>query len=690
MNNKIKISNIAPQEIQINTGGGISGITNVYVNGVDVTLGTKAYVIVPTKLSELTNDEGFITSETDPTVPSYVKAISLSDINSWNSKQDALVSGTNIKTINNNNILGSGNIEIGTEYEAGVGINITGNTINNTIRSYNDLEDLPTIPTRISQLVNDKGFVSYNTHDLTNYLETSQLKKILPRVSETGTDLTLNDTIEFKMDFDILPSEIQQIRTTGKNLLQNNGTTTTLNGLTFTKNEDGTIKVNGTATAQTIYNINESVVLNGTYIITGCPTNGADATYFLQIYGTGAVNEYGNGATTSNINAVVRIVIRNGVTLNNLVFKPMIRLSSVSDSSYEPYTGGKPSPSIAYPQEIYATRGNNQINICGKNMFDKDSANVYNGYFTPSSPTITSNVNHRIVYIPIQPNTTYTIQKSNAGGDNTRFAIGTTANIPTTGVAVSQVTLNNTATSLTITTNASAKYLVVWCYFTSNTAITFDNLLATIQIEEGSTATTFEPYQGNSFPFNLNFPYGEDVYFKYTRTGQGITYYDRIFKNTPNDPDYTSDLPLDYIYLRKQHVFRVLSTSDDWTYERLDNYSIFRLENGTEHCAISVPFSNYFSSPNIINIGGDLEIYIPDSDGITNLEEFKTFLDDNDVYIMYPTGYPEYISLDTDVLGYSYYNLQTYNTAYDGVTHISQVNDELPFEITASTFKKID
>lgn len=56
-------------------------------------------------------------------------------------KQDELVSGTNIKTINNESILGSGNIAIssGATYTAGTNIEITsGNVINNTIPYVND------------------------------------------------------------------------------------------------------------------------------------------------------------------------------------------------------------------------------------------------------------------------------------------------------------------------------------------------------------------------------------------------------------------------------------------------------------------------------------------------------------------------------------------------------------------------
>ena len=64
-------------------------------------------------------------------------------------KQDTLVSGTNIKTINNQSLLGRGAIPI----EGGV-------------TSYNDLTDKPTIPAHTSQLTNDSGFITSTTSGL--------------------------------------------------------------------------------------------------------------------------------------------------------------------------------------------------------------------------------------------------------------------------------------------------------------------------------------------------------------------------------------------------------------------------------------------------------------------------------------------------------------------------------------------
>lgn len=73
------------------------------VTAVDPTSGpVETDFFIPTKTSELTNDSGFITEAALVT------------------KQDALVSGTNIKTINNQSILGSGDITISGSSSSGI------------------------------------------------------------------------------------------------------------------------------------------------------------------------------------------------------------------------------------------------------------------------------------------------------------------------------------------------------------------------------------------------------------------------------------------------------------------------------------------------------------------------------------------------------------------------------------------
>lgn len=124
----------------------------------------------------------------------------------------------------------------------------------------------------------------------------------------------------------------------GKNLLNNTATSQTINGITYTINEDKSITANGTATAHSVLNIyNTSLVLQpGTYMFSGCPKNGSWGTYSM---GYGTYNDSGNGAiinTNEVFSGVPYIRIASGTTVNNLVFKPMIEKGS-QVTSYSPY-----------------------------------------------------------------------------------------------------------------------------------------------------------------------------------------------------------------------------------------------------------------------------------------------------------------------------------------------------------------
>lgn len=101
-----------------------------------------------------------------------------------NNKQDVLISGENIKTINNESILGSGNIEIegggSPDYEELNNLPKVNNVTLKGNKTSSDLglqpagdyalkSELPTVPTKVSAFTNDAGYLT--THqDLTNYV----------------------------------------------------------------------------------------------------------------------------------------------------------------------------------------------------------------------------------------------------------------------------------------------------------------------------------------------------------------------------------------------------------------------------------------------------------------------------------------------------------------------------------------
>ena len=103
-----------------------------YTASTDTALGNKADTTAMTQaISEAVS--GKADSSTVETLSGTVTAhtsdstihVTSSDKSTWSGKQDALVSGTNIKTINNESILGSGNISI----EGGNKVEVSGTTL---------------------------------------------------------------------------------------------------------------------------------------------------------------------------------------------------------------------------------------------------------------------------------------------------------------------------------------------------------------------------------------------------------------------------------------------------------------------------------------------------------------------------------------------------------------------------------
>lgn len=131
-----------------------------------------------------------------------------------NSKQDKLISGTNIKTINGNSILGGGNIELVTDLTGyatetwvlnkGYLTSIPSEYITETelnSKNYATKSEIPTIPTNISAFTNDSGYITNSalngyateTYVSNNYQPKGDYLTSVP--SEYITETELNDAI---------------------------------------------------------------------------------------------------------------------------------------------------------------------------------------------------------------------------------------------------------------------------------------------------------------------------------------------------------------------------------------------------------------------------------------------------------------------------------------------------------------
>jgi len=152
----------------------------------------------------------------------------------------------------------------------------------------------------------------------------------------------------------------EQVSTTGKNLLPNNATSQTLNGITFDVRSDGSIYVHGTTGSRhaqlTVGNVSIS---EGTYTISkGENTNASIEFYVSGIPSLNSTTTPRTATIDSAItNAPVFLYVAANKTVDDVI-KPQLELGSTA-TDYEPYTGGAPSPSPDYPQEIQVVRGRN-------------------------------------------------------------------------------------------------------------------------------------------------------------------------------------------------------------------------------------------------------------------------------------------------------------------------------------------
>jgi hypothetical protein len=204
-----------------------------------------------------------------------------------------------------------------------------------------------------------------------NSLKEDISNKITKFYASSQGETHLADSDNGKIMDMMLYGKSEQKQYSGKNLLNATLQTTTQNGVTCTANGDGTYTINGTATSDTLFHIGYFIFEKDTkYKIVGCPQGGSLNTLYRLDGSLNANSDTGNGIVYSGDGNKrnARIVVFNGATVNNLLFKPMITTDlTATYDDFEPYTGGIPSPNPDYPQEIKSVV-NPAIKICGKNL----------------------------------------------------------------------------------------------------------------------------------------------------------------------------------------------------------------------------------------------------------------------------------------------------------------------------------
>lgn len=177
-----------------------------------------------------------------------------------------------------------------------------------------------------------------------------------------------------------VPYSGYEVKAVGKNLLPypyHDNDKSYSRGVYYTVNEDKTVTANGTANgeggnANWYFVQNYSMLKKDvTYTLTGCPSSGSTSTYCICIYDGDAESfigyDTGNGKTFTptkdyeNVRIYIRVM--DNVTVENLVFKPMLKVGSdTEDIEFEPYVS-KSIPVTNETDKVYLPTYDGVTNI---------------------------------------------------------------------------------------------------------------------------------------------------------------------------------------------------------------------------------------------------------------------------------------------------------------------------------------
>lgn len=262
-------------------------------------------------------------------------------------------------------------------------------------------------------------------------------------------------------------SEIENLE--GENICPSLNTTRTINGVTFTKNKDGSYTLNGTAAAEVNYPINvntttntRTVLLkaNSKYRMLSSYESGKYATQVFYLKNNATTYSSSLIETVEETKAGMYIKVYKNAVLENVTIYPQITKGE-EDKPYVPYNSL-------------------EIKDVGKNLYAGNEITINGTYSSNTSVDLGSR------YLS---EGTYTISLTNSLPNNSYIYLGASGSIATA--------IRDKATfTLTEEQNVPMRLIVK--------AGTYSNFKTKIMIEKGMVVTDYEPHQQQTEYFPLS------------------------------------------------------------------------------------------------------------------------------------------------------------------------------------------
>ncbi len=519
--------------------------------------------------------------------------------------------------------------------------------------------------------------VTYNSKEIPIWVKYWFSKKLSRKVSEILTGQSkyiLENTLykRFKKFED--EGDTKQNQYEGINLMpMANEETKSLNGITVISNGKGKYKINGTASANTqiYFDLTNSFTTPNETLYAHLRNN-VIAPLSITIGNT----ETASSPTCSSVNRIMTSNLLSNLLINRIGFiiptgetvdievEPSVELTN-EITEYEPFVGGIASPNEQYEQPIQNVVGTIVNKVSNRNLYDKENPNIL--YTAIDANGLGNNVpsTYRTVFKECFPNTDYVISKEFDSTKN-RFAIGYTKETPDYNKPVYGTLFVNNKDAETIHTGADAKYLVAYVWI-SGGSTTAEEMLNSIQIEPGTTATPYVEHKEQTLQFTLE-------------QGQ------RLYKD--------SKLKDDGIHHKRTQI--VLDGSEDENWIRSSSLELFYTsdiqdlakQNGNLKC-------NYFIqvSPNSTLENGQVKynsttnclLQFKNTD-ITTVTQWREWLATHNLVVEYELAEEQIVPYNSTQA--SQYNAIKNLKTYKGKTIVEATSDELAPILTIQYWEK--